>query len=314
MSKPETSHEDAHWKRWLGDPQVGALTIAVFCCLEGLDSCQYAAETWFQLSANLLHRRHGPKAMRRSRAIQRWARFLCQEWELDRLSLSDHGLCIAVANVLGACVYHAAKDVQEADASLHSSRDLIDLLKRWVPTRALDHLLKITEWRPPPELGFRVLAPPSELVAPISVQACPEIVSAVGGMRVRPHQFRAEGTDIGGCDIRGFRVAQVAQEVWPNGTVEESQCDTMQEDNPELPFWPHTREKSKPAFSHRCSVRSVNEGLEWSDWPQVPVRRSGDGPPIWRFLTGVFRLGKSRGVTEYDLLARCTWEIDWRES
>jgi hypothetical protein len=133
-------------------------------------------------------------------------------------------------------------------------------------------------------------------------------------MRVRQHYFRADGAGICGFDIDNLRVGQLAEEIGLDGTSEESHCDTIEEDNPALPFWPYTPANAKQMFSHRCSVHSVNGGLEWSDWPQVSVSDPEARSLIWRFVTGVFRRHTADGIVEYDLVARTAWEVNWARS
>lgn len=301
--------EDEYWKRWFGDPHVGALSIAVFCCLRGHASCQQAAETWYRLCANLLNPRFGARVIRRNPALRNWARFLCREWELDHLSRTDRGLCIAIADVMQASVCRVIYEGPRADVPLDGT-ELLRLMRQWIPQEALDALSKAAGLHAQPLLGFHVVPKLPEQVASIRVSPFREVESSEQ-MRVRPHRFRTETADSGIVGPEDFRVAQLAEEIGADGTVGESHCDTIQEDNPMLPFWPSAAMDPRDAFSHRCAVRHVNSGLEWSDWPQVSASLSDRSLLPWRFVTGVFSRSEREGVFQYELLARAVWTIDW---
>jgi hypothetical protein len=312
MTGKKNWHEIAHWDRWIADPQVGALTIAITCCLRGDGLCQQAAVTWFELATSLRHLETGAGGIRGHETVRSWAQSVCERRKWEYLAESDRGLYRAGVLELSACLMALAHDTT---AGIDPGRpcDLIGPLMRWVPGEVLGALLEDTDLTVPARPRFCVKRSLGEQTVPIDVRCGPETVCTVEQMRVRPHRFRVDGTMLVGFGIQEFRVAQFVQEVWPSGVVESAHCDTIDHDNSLMPFWPEAASKPEQVFSHRCSVRDVNDGLEWSDWPQVSLSATDDDVPlVWRFTTGVFRCSESDGVIEYELVGRTTWDVDWR--
>ena len=303
----------AYLRRWIGDPNVGALVIAVSCRLRRLRLCQVAAETWLELATRLVHSQE-TGVLQACNSLREWGQAIASRRKWHELTRDEYGTCLAIAMELSADICVLAEKAELTPSLPAWSDDLVGPLMDWMPGDALRELQELSDASPRSKCPFYVDPDTDDTLSRIDVSSGGEIVLPVNGMRVRPHNFRVGGlTPADRCDP-GYRVAQLVEDAWSNRSSGTFVWDTICDENPSFPFWPHAVEGVERPSSHRCSVRVVGGRLEWSDWPQVPLSPTKEIPTGWRFLTGVFRCRDVDHVTHYQLIGRTEWAIDWSKT
>lgn len=301
-----------HWEEWLRNPQTAALSIAITARLLGSRWCQWAGETWLGITSDLLKPDSLCDSMCCKSALKHWAQELCRRRGWHSLARTDEGLCYVVALELSGYIFHVATVSGSKCPPRRWSRWLMRaLVLRRIPGAVRMELRRLARTSEITEPNFLVDPIPVAPTAEISVCRCPEVVS-VERMRVRPHYFSAVSLDKTPLEPDGLRIAQVTQNVTASGRSQPAHCDTITEQNSDLPFWPMPSD-TRFKFSHRCALHMRGGTLEWSDWPQVSLSSTEAIAPLWRFYTGVFKRSTVDGVVHFNLISQTNWEIDWRQ-
>jgi len=143
----------------------------------------------------------------------------------------------------------------------------------------------------------------------IELRAGAECRDALGVFRIRAHYFRINGVQL--SQHPTHMIGQIVREYSRDQATNTVEWDTIRENNLDYPFWPRANNTKAGGFLHRCSLHSVGDALEWSDWPQIGVKASPTTAIQWRFTTGLFeRIPLGHGF-QFDLVSRHDWAVDW---
>jgi len=302
------------WHGIVPRPEMIGLMFAIGCSLQGLTICQRAGETLFELLRPIWRQDALAPSFESLPDTYSFGRELVHPDPTMNQDVVRWRIYSGLAEHFAGCLYSLlALRANEADEPQWAAYlpPWIARLSTQSPDNASDAIDELVEagWRyegdPCP---FVVDALSTTPVMPIDIDGGIERRSCEGH-RLRAYRFRYKVANNEASIHSELRVAQIVN--CDDGSAWE--WDTIWEHNEELPFWPRAVPDETRPFCHRCALHYVDGCLEWTDWPQIPVKRCREIGPTWRFLTGVFRRTSFNMLTRYSLVACVEWAVNWND-